>query len=79
MNIISAFFLFLVLSLYIFATCHIIYSILKLKTGFRTWQIWVILLPLIGPMIYFSYKNYKSKTKTYGARILRDRNLTADK
>lgn len=49
--------------LYIAASCHIMYSIFK-KKKFNPMWVWVILIPLIGPMIYFSNKQ-ESKHHEY--------------
>jgi hypothetical protein len=57
MEVISVIFLGFVVVLYIAACCHIIYNIFQKKMKFNPIWPWVILIPMIGPLIYFSSKH----------------------
>ena len=46
----------LILVIHVWAFCHIIYQVFKLKTRFNMMLVWISLLPVIGPMIYFAGK-----------------------
>jgi hypothetical protein len=57
MEKLSAILLVFVPVLYVVACCHIVYNIFKKGTKFNMMWCWVILIPMIGPLIYFSNKH----------------------
>jgi len=60
MSIVVFLFLIIAFLLHVIALSHIIYMIFKTKTKFNCFWIWiVILIPIIGPIIYFNSKKIK--------------------